>query len=352
MNTGMKLEETQRLKRLNEASQWLLRLQSGELSDEQLNAWLQWIDENPDNFAEYERLQRDWKELDALKGESFDENPLPIPTRAGTPHRREVEHARSDHSAISSSWTTRLVLGVAAGAAAIILGLSATTLWPWRGYISHGPQLVSATVTNRAATLPDGSRMILGARSRVNMDFNGATRELILSKGEAYFKVKHDRLHPFVVQAGGVSVTAVGTAFDVRRDQDRVTITVEEGTVEVSSHRTGQKSATWRAEAGYQLTYSTQDRIASIASVNPADALAWRNGELAYIREPLASVVEDINRYAAHRFIINDPAIARLTFTGTAFASSLDDWLIGIEQAYSISVTRTESGDIILSKEK
>jgi transmembrane sensor len=352
MNTGIKLEETQRLKRLNEASQWLLRLQSGELSDEQLNAWLQWIDENPDNFAEFERLQRDWKDLDALKGESFDETPLPLPTRAGTPHRGQVEHAKSDHFAISSGWTTRLVFGLAASAAAIILGLSATTLWPWREYISHGSELVSATVTNRAATLPDGSRMMLGVRSRVNMDFNGATRELTLSKGEAYFKVKHDKLHPFVVQAGGVSVTAVGTAFDVRRDQDRVTITVEEGTVEVSSHGIGQKSTTWRAEAGYQLTYSTQDRIASIASVNPADALAWRNGELAYIREPLASVVEDIDRYAAHRVIIEDPAIARLNFTGTVFASSLDDWLIGIEQAYSISVTRTESGDIILSKEK
>ncbi len=53
-----------------------------------------------------------------------------------------------------------------------------------------------------------------------------------------------------------------------------------------------------RAEAGYQLIYSTRDRTASLASVNPATELAWRDGELAYVREPLGSVVEEnLNRY-------------------------------------------------------
>lgn len=199
--------------------------------------------------------------------------------------------------------------------------------------------------------------MILGVQSRVNMDFNGPKRQLDLSNGEAYFKVQHDKSRPFVVQAGELSVTAIGTAFDVRRDDDHVTVTVEEGTVEVRASspaegRSGESPVTWRAEAGYQLTYSTRDRTASIASVNADAELAWRNGELAYVREPLRTVVENLNRYSARKIVIEDPAIAALPFTGTAFASSLDDWLAGLEQAYPITAKRTDSGDVILTTGK
>jgi transmembrane sensor len=213
------------------------------------------------------------------------------------------------------------------------------------------PQQVAAVAMNRVATLPDGSKVILGVRSQVNVDFNGVQRNLDLSSGEAYFRVRHDARHPFVVQAGAISVTAVGTAFDVRHSGDTITVTVEEGIVEVASVTRGSArgTATWRAEAGYQLTYFGRSGTASIASIDPATALAWRNGELAYVREPLGSVIEDLNRYSAHKIVIRDPQIATLRFTGTAFAASLDDWLMGVEQAYPVEVRRDSTGEIVLT---
>ena len=64
--------------------------------------------------------------------------------------------------------------------------------------------------------------------------------------------------------AGDISVTAVGTAFDVRREPNRVTVTVEEGTVEIAGSTFAKIGlpTTWRAEAGYQLTYSSGGRTA------------------------------------------------------------------------------------------
>jgi len=232
------------------------------------------------------------------------------------------------------------------------IALTAIHFLAGRGAGPEAPQQVAAAATNRAATLPDGSRMILGTQSRVDVDFNGPRRQLNLSTGEAYFNVQHDRLRPFVVQAGTIRVTAIGTAFDVRRERDKITVTVEEGTVEVASSPTGSaeaKPALWRAEAGYQLTYSIPQRTASIASVNPTAELAWRNGELSYVREPLGSVVENLNRYSSRKIIIADPEIAQLPFTGTAFAASADDWLAGVVQAYPVTIQRTASGDVMLS---
>ena len=43
----------------------------------------------------------------------------------------------------------------------------------------------------------------------------------------------------------------------------------------------------------------------------------------------LEQLVENLNRYSRRRIVIEDPHIAALPFTGTAFASSVDDWLAG-----------------------
>jgi transmembrane sensor len=345
MTTPIHSNEQSRLQRLDEASQWLLRMQDPKRTDEQLNEWLHWIDADPENFAEFERLQRDWIDLNALKGDEL----------ALTPQQKSVLLDQENSHLANRYFTRRFgarrsAWALAAGLAVVALGAA---VFQYVRTPSAAPaQQIAAALTSRAATLPDGSRMILGVQSRVNMDFNGSKRQLDLSSGEAYFKVKHDKARPFVVQAGEISVTAIGTAFDVRREHERVTITVEEGIVEVSSRESGKRPVTWRAEAGYQLTYSTRDRTASLASVNPAAELAWRDGELAYVREPLGSVVENLNRHSSRKIVIADPEIAALPFTGTAFASSLDDWLAGVEQAYPITARHTDNGDIILKPAK
>jgi transmembrane sensor len=313
-----------KLARLSEAGEWLLRMQSPSRSDEDINEWLRWCDADPEHLAVYETLQRDWNDLDALKA------PRASP-RSGRP------------------W---VAWAAAAGVAAFAFAFAFA--WARREGPVPAPASppVAAMGTNRAATLPDGSKMILGAQSVVNVDFNGRKRKLDLSSGEAYFKVQRDVRRPFEVRAGEIVVTAIGTAFDVRRQRDRVVVTVEEGVVEVANPSTasgGAPVATWRAEAGYQVTYSSRLRTASIASVDPVVALAWRGGELAYVREPLGSVVEDLNRYSSRKIVIRDPRVAELPFTGTAFASSLEDWLAGVEQAYSLEVTESASGSLVLS---
>jgi transmembrane sensor len=341
MTTSIRAMDPARLKRLDDAAEWLLRMQDPARTDSEMNEWLRWIDADPENLAEFERLQHDWSDLDALK---CDELRLTPEQKSALleQERNELAVRRAARSFVSRRLGWALAAGVAA--VAISLGVFQYT----RTAAPAVSQQIAAAQTSRAATLPDGSRMILGEQSRVDMDFNGAKRQLDLSEGEAYFQVQHDKERPFVVHAGEISVTAVGTAFDVRREHDRITVTVEEGIVEVRSAGDSQP-VTWRAGAGYQLTYSTSKRTASFASVSPTAELAWRKGEMAYVREPLGAVVDNLNRYSARRIVIDDPSLAALPFTGTAFVESLDDWLTGIEQAYPVTVTRAPNGDIVLS---
>jgi transmembrane sensor len=347
MSTDEQTSKDARLNRLEQASEWLLRMDNPARSEEDVNEWLRWCDEDSENLAVFEAFQRDWRDLDALKVSApggIDDDLI-----LSEPQKKALREQES-HRLSTSRVRRRVPMVPVAFAACLALIALAVLLLPHERGLSIPRQQLAATQTNRAATLPDGSRVILSAQTSINVDFNGAKRNLELSAGEAYFKVKHDRQHPFIVHAGDISVTAVGTAFDVRREPDGVTVTVEEGTVEIAGNVFAKKGlpATWRAEAGYRLTYSSQGRTAMIASVDASNALAWRGGELAYVWEPLGAVIEDLNRYSEHKVIIQDPDIAELRFTGTVFTASLTDWVKAVEQAYPIRADSTANGDIVL----
>ena len=334
MKTEGSAPDGARVARLCEASDWLLRLEGANGSDQEIDAWIRWCDADPRNVGAFESLARDWRDLDALKADPAARatiGKLPTRTRQRSPYL----------------WT--------AAACVVIVAITAAWLLTWnraeRGAAGAQASQVAAATTNRSATLPDGSKVILGAATSVRVDFSGGSRRLDLSRGEAYFRVWHDKLHPFVVHAGGVSVKAVGTAFDVRRDASQIVVTVEEGAVEVTDEPSiAHPSPTpWRVEAGYQLKYSSPGRVATIASVEPAKLLSWRDGELAYVWEPLGSVIDDLNRHASRRIVIRDPQVAELRFSGTVFTASVDDWLQAVQQAYPVRVEAGQGGEVVLS---
>ena len=339
MNTDEKTSNDARLSRLEQASEWLLRMENPSRTEEDVNGWLRWCDEDSENLVAFEAFQTDWRDLDALKVSGHADGSALTALLAQDADLRPRTSMRRRRLAIP--WPGRRA-------------------WQWSPWLSfcfrknaaHRPRANKSRPRRPIARLR--SRTDPGScsapRTSINVDFNGSKRNLELSAGEAYFKVKHDRQHPFIVHAGNISVTAVGTAFDVRREPDGVTVTVEEGTVEIAGDVFAKKGlpTTWRAEAGYQLTYSSQGRTAMITNVDTSSALKWRGGELAYVWEPLGAVIEDLNRYSEHKVIIKDPAIAELRFTGTVFTASLADWVKAVEQVYPVRADNSANGDIVL----
>src|SRR3546814_6360827 len=73
----------------------------------------------------------------------------------------------------------------------------------------------------RNIRLADGSVVELDEGSELSTDFNKSRRELKLERGRARFEVAHEG-RPFIVLAGGGSVTARGTVFDVDRKSTRL----------------------------------------------------------------------------------------------------------------------------------
>jgi transmembrane sensor len=174
--------------------------------------------------------------------------------------------------------------------------------------------------------------------------------------------VEKDADRPFIVQAGSGRIAAVGTAFNVTRQADRVVVTVTEGAVTVTPEpqepsastmgedaKGGKEVGIARLEAGHQLVYSDL-KVTPVTLADAAGAIAWREGRLKYRGELLRYVIDDVNRYAKRPIVLADEAAGEVSFTGTVFEQSIDSWLSGLEQVFPLEVEQTPEAVVIHHK--
>lgn len=90
--------------------------------------------------------------------------------------------------------------------------------------------------------LEDGSKIILSPNSIFEYPekFDSDQREVRLIKGNAFFKVARDTVHPFMVTQGKLTTRVLGTSFNIRITSLGTTVDVKTGKVAVSTE-TGQR---------------------------------------------------------------------------------------------------------------
>jgi len=208
-------------------------------------------------------------------------------------------------------------------------------------------------------TLPDGSQVNLGARSKLTIAYTGAARDVRLETGEAFFAVHKDAMRPFRVHVLDGVVTAVGTAFDVRTTNDRVFVAVAEGTVQVNGSvstmpaakvpravgaHDPDATAVTRLRRGEAINFASSregksTQPASVTRVDPADPARWREGWLVYRDEPLRDVLADIGRYSDRDIVVADSLSVNPHFTGAVFKDSVVEWLESLPNTFPVTVT-------------
>lgn len=319
-----------------EATEWWLKLRATEPSAADISAWLEWQGRDPRNAEAFECVRNfadriratDAKALTGLIAE-FSGPAQRAPSRwLGWPMRLGVATA-----VIMATVVGYRLLAVPEGKPARL-------------------EYQTPLAINREIALPDGSNVVLGADSEIKASFTASARRVELRDGEAYFKVKHDERRPFYVRAGELTISDVGTAFNVNKTGQHVTVTVAQGHVRVTEASTGTEDSaaenTLDIGAGQEVFYSPGTAGLRVARVDPADALGWREQRLQFVNEPLAAVISNINRYAQHPLQISDPAIGRLSFTGTVDLHSLDRWLAALQTIFPVRVEHGAAGDVIV----
>jgi len=173
------------------------------------------------------------------------------------------------------------------------------------------------------ARLDDGSTLELNAASAARVQFTAAERRVELTNGEAHFAVAHDTARPFIVNAGGIAVRAVGTAFNVRYlDAGAIEVTVTEGKVRVGQSGPASSSAESAplVSAGQRIVLPRHAPPPSVEQVDPAAlraALAWQNRLADFAEAPLADVIARFNTRSRVQLILVDPELGARPVGGT-----------------------------------
>jgi len=328
------------------ASVWLTRLHEGRLSSRESAEFADWLRDSPLHVHEFLECLAVWESLGHVHIELDDRSLAAIGNvvdidraRTGGAGSMTVRHNAS-----------RRRFGVAAVAAAVAVGMIGA--WLVIGTPASNPTadvLTTDIGEQRSVTLPDGSLITLNTQSTVRVDIQRGERNVELLSGEVLFGVVADPSRPFVVTVDDTQITVVGTEFNVRRHDDRVLVTVIEGSVRVAQPYLGAGGVP-REEL--LLTGGQQSAVSdvgfSVMAVEVADVVAWKERKLVFDRTRLADIADEFNRYNRKQLIIDGEALGNKRFSGMFFSNDLDSFLKALEVIESIHIETNSDGTRVI----
>lgn len=242
--------------------------------------------------------------------------------------------AANDEDAAASTRTYSRWFAWGGGAIAAMLAI--TVMVP--RLAEPNPTIYLTTTTARTIALEDGSRIQLAPRSRLEIAGRGQ-QQLALSGG-AWFDVRHNPDRRMMIAAGGVTISDIGTRFDVQTAPDTVRVAVEDGTVVVAGPTLSRGVS---LTEGRSLTVNGATRRAIVQQVASEQVGAWRSGRLSYQGSALSLVAADLSRYGGVKVEVADGVAAR-QFSGTLVIGNGQAALRDLARLMDLRLERSASG--------
>jgi transmembrane sensor len=294
-----------------------------------------WIGDSEERLAIYNRIARGMRMASWTAGQLYE-------TRERQPARSTVR--------LHSIWTYAvLVLGLAATGIGIthLVGLGNQPTLP-----AQSAEIFDTSDGQpRSVTLPDGSRILMKAGSHIEVSLSHTSRDILLSRGDAEFRVAHAAAWPFVVHAGGGRVTARGTVFEVTLARD-VSVKLTEGVIDVAvpTQATGKPAEVRHLRAGEATHFLA--RTDPIALESHAMKASRDPGMKDFDGLTVGDVVAQTNQASATKIEIADPAIASRTIVLQLHQGDAEDVAEGLAEYLGLVVDRSQSGRLILRSKR
>ncbi|MDB6127992.1 MAG: hypothetical protein JWM35_1888 [Verrucomicrobia bacterium] len=327
----------------HEAAAWLARRDRG-LSATEQDEFFSWLAADPRHGEWLGKHQETVRGLKMLAQWRPEHGARPNPdllagpaTRAGTTKAKKIFWA--------------LPLGLAAAIAILFFAVRTTK--------EAMPDVAAQTPLIMRKILEDGSSIDLNHGAVVEVNYTPGERSIRLVKGEANFTVAKNTERPFIVDAAGVKVRAVGTAFNVNLMAKAVEVFVTEGKVQVS--QAGAKSVSTAdsapmipiLEAGHRATVSLEPSVPKIESVPVQEVkrlLAWQPRQLEFNDTPLAQVVAEFNGTNKVKMVVDDPGLASVPVGASLRSDNVEGFVRLLEASFGVKADRRTDGVIVLRR--
>ena len=190
-------------------------------------------------------------------------------------------------------------------------------------------------------SLQDNSQLWLNTASAVDIQYNESIREIILRQGELYVSTAADnqlQKRPLVVNTDFGKLTALGTEFGVRQFDNKVLLSVFDGTVEISPNNAiGALAKRQRVNAGQQVYFNASHIEEVLPLSSPS---TWTKGLIVANDMRLADFIEQLNRYFTGQLSCHASA-ADLRIVGSYPVTDISRVLTALENSLPIKIQRT-----------
>lgn len=281
------LDQTELDHQMRAAIDWMLRLDSPQagLADYQaFDIWLQADRRHPEVWQQVSGLLQ--QSMADLKATETSQRPAPRPVATAPVYLQRRTLLRGS--------LALLLMGL--GSAALV-----NRITPLEGLIADRH---TATGERRTVQLIDGSRLILDARSAVDIQFNNQRRLVRLQQGRVAVSVADSR-RPFIVATEQGEIRGFGSRFTVRLDEGRTQVAVQHNSVRLDT-RAGYRG---QLDAGHTAWLSGNGILAAEPTLFTRSN--WTGGLLDVRDEPLGRVIEALRPYYPGVMRISDAAAQR-----------------------------------------
>lgn len=307
-----------------QAAVWVTDLHGPERSPDLEAGVRRWLAEDPRHAQAFELATEAWQRSGNLPAH------LPDVRRPGGSLAAALHVRRT-------SRTTRLGL---LGGAALTLVLAAAF------YLLKDPSLSTGYAEQKTVTLADGTEVTLNANSRLLVGYTDRVRQVTLDRGEALFNVTKHQSRPFVVIIGGRKVIALGTSFDVRRDdagEPSFSVTLIEGRVAIRPLTAPDLIPLSAMDAITLLNPGQRLRTASnrpdTVDAPPIEKVtAWQHGQLIFEDTSLRDAAKEFNRYGKRRLTVDGSVSERFRVGGVFRIGDPDSFAHAMASAYRLRI--------------
>ncbi|MEP4891942.1 MAG: FecR domain-containing protein [Aliiglaciecola sp.] len=322
-----------------EASEWIARMETGELSEDEQVELKHWVATSPEHKKQLQRLTQLWDSMSDIGERQRSASSASKASKAGG--------LGLNFNIFSYKTLSYFVLILVLPVLVYFHNLSE--------FRSLNGQYATKIGQQKIITLTDGSEILLNTNSIVEVLYSRDQRNIHLLQGEANFKVAADKSKPFTVKAGLGDVMALGTSFSVRLDGNKVKVLVSHGTVRIRAQDNEghlpsaiKKPLTRNNEviatAGNNVVFDEAE-VESVVQENNeslSNQLSWKKGFLAFDNEPLSAVVEEVSRYTSKKIIILDDDIQQLKVGGYYPISNLESVFSSLELNLGLVIKRVD----------
>lgn len=312
----------------------LIRFINNTCTDDELVAVKNWLDESDDNAAKLFEMEK----IVMLAGSSRDNTDTHNRVFANIQQRiiaDELQKKKRRRFSIYK-WTS-------AAAAVVAIVFASVSLFK---QFNVDKITVEAIAENKTVNLPDGTIVYLNKNSQlVYPEKFASTRDVKLT-GEGFFKVAHDKDHPFVVNGEYISVTVLGTEFNFNSNVDgNNNVSLMEGSVKVSSTN-GNDGVV--LVPGQKAEYNISTGNITVCETKPAIDAAWHDHIIPFENSNIEDIAKALEQLYGLTIRVENVDLAK-TYSGvTVYHENIDSTLNQISNTLPITYTH-KAGTIVIS---